>query len=224
MKQTLRLRRFLFASAFSVLYLVVLFVFHTQDKIDRATLLQACVIVLVLILAFWALFRTGLNLRFPDASLTAWQFLASVFTMLYIVYRAPDTRLVFAAFFFVALMFSMLRHSGRKLAVLGVVSLLSFALMIGFRYVNQHDDDIFAPRRAPVRRHRDDAAVVPVHRWPREAPAARPYRSEHQAGRHRGAGAARRSHRRLQPSRAARGDGGVRGSGPMRRASRCRFA
>ena len=141
MKQNLRLRRFLFASAFSVLYLVVLFVFHTQDKVDRATLLQACVIVLVLILAFWALFRTGLNLRFPDASLTGWQFLASVFTMLYIVYRAPDTRLAFAAFFFVALMFSMLRHSGRKLAVLGVVSLLSFALMIGFRYANQHDDD-----------------------------------------------------------------------------------
>ena len=37
-KQRLRLRRFLFASAFSVLYLVVLGVFYTQGKIDRKTL------------------------------------------------------------------------------------------------------------------------------------------------------------------------------------------
>ena len=142
LKQNLRLRRFLFASAFSTLYLVVLAVFHTQDKVDRGTLLQACLIVAVLILAFCVAFRTGLNLRFPDPSLTGWQFLASVFTMLYIAYRAPDTRLAFGAFFFVALMFGMLRHSGRKLAVLGVVSLLSFGVVIGLRYVNHHEADV----------------------------------------------------------------------------------
>jgi len=129
LKQKLRLRRFLFASAFSVLYLIVLGAFHMQDKIGRATLLQACSIVGALIIVFSGVFRAGLNLRFPDPSLTGWQLLASVFTMLYIVYRAPDTRLVFTAFFFVAFMFGMLRHSGVKLAVLGSVSLFSFALM-----------------------------------------------------------------------------------------------
>lgn len=142
LKQSLRLRRFLFASAFSVLYLIVLGIFHTQGRIDRETLLQACAVVAVFILAFCLLFRTGLNLRFPDPSLTGWQLLASVFTMLFVVYRAPDTRLVFTAFFFVALMFGMLRHSGRKLAVLSFVSLLSFALVIGLRYANQHQADI----------------------------------------------------------------------------------
>jgi diguanylate cyclase (GGDEF)-like protein len=141
-KQSLRLRRFLFASAFSGLYLVVLAIFHTQDRIDGPTLLQACAIVGVLILAFCALFLSGQNLRFPDPSLTGWQFLASVFTMLYVAYRAPDTRLVFTAFFFVALMFGMLRHSDRKLAVLAFVSLFGFAGMIALRYVNGHDDDV----------------------------------------------------------------------------------
>ena len=142
MKQNLRLRRFLIASAFSVLYLVVLSIFQSQDKVDRATLMHACAIVAVLILCFYLLFRTGLNLRFPDPSLTGWQFLASVFTMLYVAYRAPDTRLAFTAFFFVALMFGMLRHSGRKLAVLGSVSLLAFALVISLRHANHHDPEV----------------------------------------------------------------------------------
>ena len=141
-KQRLRLRRFLLASAFSMLYLAVLAIFYTQDKIDGETLLTAYAIVAAFILLFFALFRLGLNLRFPDPSLTGWQLLASVFTMLYVVYRAPETRIAFIAFFFVALMFAMLRHSGTKLAVLGFVSLLSFALVIWLRYVDNRDTEM----------------------------------------------------------------------------------
>ena len=141
-KQQLRLRRFLFASVFSVLYLIVLGIFHTQGKVDRDTLLQATAIVVGLILGFTVVFRSGLNLRFPDPSLTGGQLLTSTFTMLYVVYRAPDTRVVFAAFFFVALMFGMLRHTSRKLALLGGVSLLAFALVIGVRYANQHEQEV----------------------------------------------------------------------------------
>jgi diguanylate cyclase len=138
-KQGLRLRRFLLASVFSVLYLVVLAVFYTQDKIDRETLLHACAIVAAFIVVFFGLFRSGLNLRFPDPSLTGWQLLASVFTMLYVIYHAPDSRIAFTAFFFVAMMFGMLRHSGMKLAVLGSISLLSFVFVIGLRYANDGD-------------------------------------------------------------------------------------
>lgn len=142
LKQRIRLRRFLLASAFSALYLIVLAMFYTQDRIDRQTLLEAYAIVAALIAAFFLIFRLGLNLYVRDASLTGWQFLASVFTMLYVDYRAPDTRLVFTAFFFVALMFCMLRHSGRNLAVLSVVSLLSFALVIWLRYSSTSDAEV----------------------------------------------------------------------------------
>ena len=141
-KQRLRLRRFLLAAAFSMLYLAVLAIFYAQDKIDGDTLLTAYAIVAAFILFFFGLFRLGLNLRFPDPSLTGWQLLASVFTMLYVVYRAPETRIAFIAFFFVALMFAMLRHSGTKLAVLGFVSLLSFALVIWLRYVDNRDTEM----------------------------------------------------------------------------------
>jgi diguanylate cyclase len=62
--------------------------------------------------------------------------------MLFVVYRAPDTRLAFAAFFFVALMFGMLRLSGRKLAVIGFLSVASFGLVICHRYTNNHDTEM----------------------------------------------------------------------------------
>jgi diguanylate cyclase (GGDEF)-like protein len=138
-KQGLRVRRFLLAGAFSLLYLAVLVVFYTQDRLDRATLLEALAIVFVFIAVFYVLFRLKLNLRFPDPSLTGWQMMAAVGTMLYVVYHAPDTRLAFTAFFFVALMFGMLRHSDVKLAVLGSLSLASFALVTGLRYARNQD-------------------------------------------------------------------------------------
>jgi diguanylate cyclase len=141
-KQRLRLRRFMLASIFSLLYLLVLVVFYTQDKVDRVTLLQSCTIVAAVILGFFIVFRLGLNLRFPDPSLTVFQLLAAVFTMLFGVYRAPDSRLAFTAFFFVALMFGMLRCSGKKLAVLGSVSSAAFALVVWCRYRDNHDTDM----------------------------------------------------------------------------------
>ncbi len=137
--QRLRFRRFLLASTFSALYLVVLAIFHTQGRVDLETFVLASAIATAAILAFFALFRSGLNLRFRDPSLTALQFLAAVSTMLFVAYRAPDTRLAFAAFFFVALMFGMLRSSGTPLTILGSVSLACFALMTVLRYANNQD-------------------------------------------------------------------------------------
>src|SRR6266545_3766523 len=138
-KQAVRWRRFVFAGAFSVLYLLVLVVYHLEGSVDRQTLVNASVIVGVLILLFMVMFRSGLNLKFMDPGLTQWQILAAVFTMLYVVYRAPDTRLAFNAFFFVALMFGLLRRSGRTLAMVGVVSLIAYALVMSLRYVEGQD-------------------------------------------------------------------------------------
>ena len=140
--QRLRLRRFLLASAFSTLYLLVLAVFYAQDKVDRETIFEAAASIAAAIAGFYCTFQLGINRRFADPSLTAFQLLAAVFTMLFVVYRAPETRLAFSAFFFVALMFGMLRFSGRKLAALGVVSLASFALVTWFRHAGNHDAEI----------------------------------------------------------------------------------
>ncbi len=141
-RQRLRLKRFLLASGSSIVYLLVLAVFTVHGNVDLATLVQGSTIVVVLIVAFYVIFRLGINLRFADPSLTAPQVLAAVFTMLFVVYRAPETRVVFATFFFVALMFGMLRSSARQLTILGVVSLASYAAVTLGRFAENHDGEM----------------------------------------------------------------------------------
>src|SRR5215468_10998836 len=72
-KQRLRIGRFAFASAFSLVYVLVLAAFFAHGKVDRATLLVATIVVVVLIGLFFAAFRSNLNLRFADPSLTGLQ-------------------------------------------------------------------------------------------------------------------------------------------------------
>jgi diguanylate cyclase (GGDEF)-like protein len=138
-KQSIRLHRFLLATVFSLLYLLVLMVFYFADAMAGRTLVEAAAIVAAFVLAFFLLFRSGLNLRSPDPSLTAWQMLAAVATMLYVIYYAPNTRVAFNAFFFIAFMFGMLRHGPWQLAGLGSLSLVAFALVIWLRYTRNQD-------------------------------------------------------------------------------------
>jgi signal transduction histidine kinase/CheY-like chemotaxis protein len=140
--QRLRVSRFFLAAGFSVVYLVVLGLFYTQGKVDSATLAETAAIVAVLIVAFYCVFRLRLNLQFADPSLTLFQVLAAIFTMLFVVYRAPETRLVFATFFLVALMFGMLGSSARQLSILGVVSLAAFAVVTVGRYSAIRDVEV----------------------------------------------------------------------------------
>jgi signal transduction histidine kinase len=48
-------------------------------------------------------------------------------TMLFVFYRAPETRVVFGAFFFVALTFGLLRSGGLRLGLVGGFTLLAYA-------------------------------------------------------------------------------------------------
>ena len=138
-KQRLRMRRFLLASLFAILY-ILSWPFSTQNMVDWATPSQACVIGRA-ILAFHRV-PLGFNLHFSDPSLTGWQLLSAVYTMLFVIYRNPDTRLAFTAFFFVALIFGMLRMTGRTLAKWGGISILSFAVVIWLRYIKNGDADM----------------------------------------------------------------------------------
>ena len=132
-KQALRMRRSLLASGFSLVYLFVLYVYYSQGMVDRKTLIEASVLVISLIVFFYAAFRSGLNLRMRDPSLTAPQLLAAVFTMLYVLYQARATREALGVFLFVAFLFGMLRLSTRELLLLTAISLTGLAVVIALR-------------------------------------------------------------------------------------------
>jgi diguanylate cyclase (GGDEF)-like protein len=124
------MRRYLLASGFSLVYLVVLFLYHWEGLVATDTLVRASVLVTSLIAVFYAVFRSGLNLRMRDPSLTALQMMSAVFAMLYVLHEARATREIFGLFLFVAFMFGMLRLSTRALLLLAAVSMAGLALVI----------------------------------------------------------------------------------------------
>jgi hypothetical protein len=209
--QRLRMRRFLLASLYAVLYLLVVAIFSTQNMVDQATLIWACVMAGALILAFSVVFRSGLNLYFSDAGLTGWQLLAAVFTMLFVLYRSPETRLAFTAFFFVALIFGMLRMNGQRLAKWGSLCIASLAVVIGLRYLGNRNIEML----------RLDASLVRLFRRARKKAGARAERGEPRARRRRGDRVARRADRCLQSACGQRRPG--RSEAPRRCNQRAAF-
>src|SRR5262249_30446516 len=131
-RQALRMRRYLLASGFSLIYLLVLFLYHWEGLIARNVLVRASVLVTSLIAVFYVVFRSGLNLRMRDPSLTALQMMSAVFTMLYVLHEAQATREIFGLFLFVAFMFGMLRLSTRELLVLAAASMAGLAFVIAW--------------------------------------------------------------------------------------------
>ena len=129
-KQAIRIRRYLLASAFSMLYLCALAALSLAGRLPAQVLYEAVVLVLALIVAFFAVFFSGLNLKSRDPSLTASQMLSAVLTMLYVVYRAEATREIFASFLFITFMFGMLRLPSGRLGVLAAVTLTLFGAVI----------------------------------------------------------------------------------------------
>ena len=59
--------------------------------------------------------------------------------MLYVLYQAPETRLAFSSFFFLAFMFGMLRLATMQLVVIGLISLAAFAFVIWLRHAVGRD-------------------------------------------------------------------------------------
>ena len=129
-KQAHRVRRFFLASSFSLMYLFSLFVFHAFGRVQRGPLLQATVLVLAIIVAYYAIFRSGANRIFRDPSLTAEQLVTAVAAMLYIVALDRGSREVFCAFVYVAFMFGMLRLQTRHLILLAGGTLGAFGAVI----------------------------------------------------------------------------------------------
>lgn len=134
-QQALRVRRHLLASATGLLFPVALYVAHLFDLMPLGVVLIGTVGVLALIAVFHVLFRSGLNLRFGDPSLTAEQIGASVLYLATIMYLAPDARDVLSPFYMVALMFGVLRLDTRRLMTVTAIALAAHSAVVVFSFL-----------------------------------------------------------------------------------------
>lgn len=116
-----------------LLYAIGLYVFYRQGFIDAPTFASAAIAVLVVILAFHLVFRTGLNLRFADPSLMLPQLLAAMLLMLGVAWLERATQVALAPFMLIAFSFGLFRLPPTSLGILATGCLGAYLGLILLR-------------------------------------------------------------------------------------------
>ncbi|HXM81385.1 MAG TPA: GGDEF domain-containing protein [Burkholderiales bacterium] len=140
-RQALRIGRLLMAAGTSLLACVALFVCAFLELLPWAVAIQGTAGIVMLIVLFYVLFRTGLNLRFADPSLTAEQVGTAILFLAYIMYHAGDARQAFTLFYPVAMLFGVLRLNAARLMVLAILALGAHGTMLHLSYLRDPDMD-----------------------------------------------------------------------------------
>jgi diguanylate cyclase len=134
-RQSLRVGRFLMAAGTSVLVCVALAVCAFLGLLPWRAAVDGSLGILGLVMLFFVLFRTGLNQRFSDPSLTTEQVGAALLLLAYIMYHAGPARAVLTPFYLVAMLFGVLRLNARRMLMLAFLALLAHAIMLHLLYL-----------------------------------------------------------------------------------------
>ncbi len=124
------MRRFYMAASTAVLVLFLVFVCSWLGYVDDQTLVIAGGLIVSIILFFYILFRTKLNLKFRDASLTAPQMLASSLTMVYVMQNAGAARGIFLIVIIMIFVFGVFRLSAREFLQISLVVLFGYCMLV----------------------------------------------------------------------------------------------
>ena len=125
------MRRFFMAAGTSLLATGLMFACYRLGFLSSAAFYQSASLVLLAVLAFYLVFRSGLNLRFNDPSLTVAQMLTSSLVILYTMYATDGARAVFLVLLLMNFLFGLLRLTTRALLVYAASILVGYSAVIG---------------------------------------------------------------------------------------------
>jgi diguanylate cyclase (GGDEF)-like protein len=129
-RQALRIGRFLMGAGTSALVFLVLVLSAFLGLLPWDAAIHGGAAIVALVALFFALFRTGLNLRLSDPSLTTEQVAAAILVLAYIMYHAGPMRGAFTVFYVVAMLFGVLRLNAARLMVLAVIALIAHGVVL----------------------------------------------------------------------------------------------
>jgi diguanylate cyclase (GGDEF)-like protein len=133
-RQSLRIGRFLMAAGTSLLACLALVLCAFLGLLPWRVAVEGTAGVVTLMLGFYALFRSGLNLRFSDPSLTTEQVAAAILFLAYISYHAGPAREALTLFYPVAMLFGVLRLNAARLMVLAMLALGAHGVVLQLSY------------------------------------------------------------------------------------------
>ena len=129
-KQAVRIRIFWMAAGSYLVGYLVLIVSYFLGVIGPQPLEYLALPFLLPNIAFYTLFRTGLNLRFKEPSLTAPQIVVATLVIMYIVYLAEQVRPLILMFYLILFLFGLLRLTTRQLLGIGGFAMATYAGVI----------------------------------------------------------------------------------------------
>ena len=135
-RQSLRVGRLLMAAGTALLVCLALALCAFLNLLPWRVALQGTAGVITLVVVFYFLFRTGLNLRFADPSLTTEQMGAAILFLTYVMYHAGPAREAFSLVYPVVMLFGVLRLTARRLLALAMLALVSHGAMLYLSYLN----------------------------------------------------------------------------------------
>ncbi len=133
-KQRLRLQRWLMATGASGMVLALFFAAYLLNFLDRRTFVTAMLLTLGFVGLFYAAFRTNLNLRFRDPSLTLPQIVAATLVILYVLSQSQSGHGVLAMIYVMPFLFGVFRLTTQQLLGLTAFVAVSYALIIRFQW------------------------------------------------------------------------------------------
>ena len=117
-RQRMRMARFLMGAGSSVLIVALFGLGYALDFLPLKAFAGASAMIAICVAVFFVLFRSRLNLRFSDPSLTFPQILASVLITSWVLYHAGDARTIYMLIYMVAFLFGVFQFRAGKLALL----------------------------------------------------------------------------------------------------------
>jgi len=140
-RQLHRLKRWLMATGASVLAIALFYAAHLLDLLARDAFVTAALATLAFIVLFYALLRSGFNLRFREPSLTRAQILAASLVVLYTLYQSQDGQGILALIYVMAFLFGVFRL--RTGVLLGLTALVgaAYALIIALHWFEDASAD-----------------------------------------------------------------------------------
>ena len=141
-RQSLRLGRFLMAVGTSLLICLVLALFAFLGLLPWRAAVEGTAGIVTLVALFFFAFRSGLNLRFSDPSLTTEQVGCAIVFLAYIMYHAGPARAPLMLFYLVAMLFGVLRLNAKRLMVLAAVAILAHGTVLHLTYMHDANMDV----------------------------------------------------------------------------------
>jgi signal transduction histidine kinase/DNA-binding response OmpR family regulator len=130
-RQALRLRRFMMAAGTSLMVIGLLYAAYLLGGLERTGFVAGSAMILFWVVFFFVMIKTGLNLRFRDASMTMAQLGSSIVTMAFVMYYADHGRSSLLIVFLVSFLFGVFRLRTKQLLFLAAMAIASYAAMVG---------------------------------------------------------------------------------------------